>query len=129
MLALLLLSMMPGAQSASPSAPASAYAAAPTETRPSAASAAPPDASPLDAAARLPAARYGQQGKLERAIEDAYVGAHRPTAEDVTTAMDGTDRITRIRTPYGANLCLNWRDVDRFNPGKRKTVFVTACNR
>ena len=69
------------------------------------------------------------QAKLARDIEAAYREKHRPTAEDVTTSLDGTDKVTRIRTPLGTNLCLNYRDVDRFNPGKGKRVFVLACNR
>jgi len=69
------------------------------------------------------------QAQLARDIEAAYLKKHRPTAEDVTTGLDGTDKVVRIRTPLGANVCLNWRDVDRFNPGKGKRVFVLACNR
>jgi hypothetical protein len=69
------------------------------------------------------------QAKLARGIEAAYLEKHRPPAEDVTTALDGTDKVTRIRTSLGANLCLNYRDIDRFNPGKGKRVFVLACNR
>lgn len=69
------------------------------------------------------------QAKLARDIEAAYIEKHRPPAEDVTTGLDGTDKVTRIRTSLGANLCLNYRDVDRFNAGKGKRVFVLACNR
>jgi len=69
------------------------------------------------------------QAKLARDMEAAYMEKHRPPAEDVTTRLDGTDKVTRIRTPLGANLCLNYRDVDRFNAGKGKRVFVLACNR
>lgn len=69
------------------------------------------------------------QAKLARDIEAAYKDKHRPLAEDVTTGLDGTDKVTRIRTSLGANLCLNYRDVDRFNAGKGKRVFVLACNR
>lgn len=69
------------------------------------------------------------QTQLARDIEAAYIKKHRPTAEDVTKGLDGTDKVVRIRTPLGANVCLNWRDVDRFNPGKGKQVFVVACNR
>lgn len=72
--------------------------------------------------------RSGSQAKLARDIEAAYIEKHRPAAEDVTTALDGTDKVTRIRTSLGTNLCLNYRDVDRFNPGKGKRVFVLACN-
>jgi hypothetical protein len=69
------------------------------------------------------------QAKLARDIDAAYMEKHRPPAEDVTTGLDGTDKVTRIRTSLGANICLNYRDVDRFNPGKGKRVFVLACNR
>jgi hypothetical protein len=69
------------------------------------------------------------QAKLARDMEAAYMEKHRPPAEDVTTGLDGTDKVTRIRTSLGANICLNYRDVDRFNPGKGKRVFVLACNR
>lgn len=69
------------------------------------------------------------QAQLARDIEAAYTKAHSAPAEEVTTGLDGTDKVFRIRTPLGANLCLNWRDVDRFNAGKGKSVFVLACNR
>jgi len=69
------------------------------------------------------------QAQLARDIDAAYTKKHGPTAEDVTTGLDGTDKVFRIRTPLGANLCLNYRDVDRFNAGKGKRVFVLACNR
>jgi hypothetical protein len=73
--------------------------------------------------------RSGQQGQLARGIEAAHAKAHADAYEDVTTASDGTDRIVRIKTALGVNMCLNWRDVDRFDPGKGKAVFVLACNR
>ena len=73
--------------------------------------------------------RSGTQAQLARGFEAAWVKAHAESAEDVTTAFDGDDRVTRIRTPLGANLCLNWRDVDRTNPAKGKAVFVLVCNR
>ncbi|WP_141829685.1 hypothetical protein [Herbaspirillum sp. SJZ107] len=67
--------------------------------------------------------------QLARDIDAAYAKAHSAPAEDVTTALDGSDKVIRIKTPLGANVCLNWRDVDRFNAGKGKRVFVLACNR
>lgn len=73
--------------------------------------------------------RSGPQGQLARGIEAAHATAHAEAYEDVTTAFDGTDRVVRIKTALGVNLCLNWRDVDRLDPGKGKTVFVLACNR
>lgn len=73
--------------------------------------------------------RSGTQAQLARGIEAAWAKAHAHSAEDVTTALDGDDRVTRIRTPLGANLCLNWRDVDRTNPGKGKAMFTFVCNR
>ena len=73
--------------------------------------------------------RNARQQQLEHGIDDAYVEAHRAPVEEVTNAQDGTDRVYRIKTPYGVNACLNWRDVDRFNKGKGKALFVGACNR
>jgi hypothetical protein len=67
--------------------------------------------------------------KLERGIDEAYLAAHRASAEDVTNLQDGTDRVYRIKTSLGVNVCLNWRDLDRFNSSKGKTLFVAACNR
>jgi hypothetical protein len=76
-----------------------------------------------------PALRSDTQTRLARGIEAAWEKAHGRSAEDVTTAFDGNDIVTRIRTPLGTNLCLNWRDIDRFSSAKGKAVFVTACNR
>jgi len=67
--------------------------------------------------------------QFARDIDAAYMKAHSVPAEDVTTTLDGSDKVFRIKTPLGANVCLNWRDVDRFNAGKGKRVFVLACNR
>ena len=75
------------------------------------------------------ALRAAPQGQLARGIDAAYAGARPQLAEDVTTAQDGTDKVFRIRTSRGANVCLNWRDVNRFDPGRGKAVFVVACNR
>jgi hypothetical protein len=69
------------------------------------------------------------QGQLARGIEAAYTKAHAPPAEEVTSNFDGADRVYRIKTSSGVNMCLNWRDVDRFDPGKGKALFVLACNR
>lgn len=69
------------------------------------------------------------KAQLARDIDAAYMKAHSAAAEDVTTGFDGSDKVFRIRTPLGANVCLNWRDVDRFNAGKGKRIFVLACNR
>ena len=73
--------------------------------------------------------RSGPQGQLARGIEAAHAKAHAEAYEDVTTASDGTDRVMRVKTSTGVNLCLNWRDVDRLDPGKGKAVFMLACNR
>jgi hypothetical protein len=75
------------------------------------------------------ALRAAPQGQLARGIEAAHVGARPRLAEDVTTAQDGTDKVYRITTSRGTNMCLNWRDVNRFDPGRGKAVFVVACNR
>jgi hypothetical protein len=75
------------------------------------------------------ALRAAPQGQLARGIEAAHVGARPRLAEDVTTAYDGTDKVYRIKTSRGPNICLNWRDVNRFDPGRGKAVFVMACNR
>lgn len=72
---------------------------------------------------------YGSQSQLARGIDAAYVKAHVQPIEDVTTLHDGTDRIYRMKTSMGVNMCLNWRDVDRFDPGKGKALYVLACNR
>jgi len=73
--------------------------------------------------------RAAPQGQLARGIEAAHVGGSPRLAEDVTTAYDGTDKVYRIKTSRGPNICLNWRDVNRFDPGRGKAVFVVACNR
>jgi hypothetical protein len=75
------------------------------------------------------ALRAAPQGQLARGIEAAHVGARPRLAEDVTTAYDGTDKVYRIKTSWGTNMCLNWRDVNRFDPGRGKALFVLACNR
>jgi len=67
--------------------------------------------------------------ELEQGIDEAYLEAHRTPAEDVTNLQDGTDRVYRIKTSLGLNVCLNYRDKDRFDPGKGKTIFAGVCNR
>lgn len=50
---------------------------------------------------------YGSQSQLARGIDAAYVKAHAQPIEDVTTPLDGTDRIYRMKTSMGVNMCLN----------------------
>lgn len=73
--------------------------------------------------------RFGREAPLGRSFDDAYGEAHRPLTESVTTGHDGNDRVFRIKTPLGVNLCMNYRDLDRFSPKKGKTVFLLACSR
>lgn len=73
--------------------------------------------------------KSGRQALLERGIDEAWVAAHRSALEEVTTAADGEDRVYRIKTPYGVNICLSWRDVARLATGSPKGLFVMACNR
>jgi hypothetical protein len=89
----------------------------------------PADTQLTEKSAASDALRAAPQGQLARGIEAAHVGARPRLAEDVTTAQDGTDRVVRIKTARGPNICLNWRDVNRFDPGRGKAVFVMACNR
>lgn len=73
--------------------------------------------------------RSARQEQLDRAFEDAYAAAHRPLVESVTTLGNGSDIVTRIKTPFGPSLCTNWREKNRFVPTKGKTLFAGACNR
>jgi hypothetical protein len=76
-----------------------------------------------------PVLRSERQARIDRAFENAYAAAHTTLAEDVTKPWDGTDAVFRIKTPFGTNLCMNWREKNRFVPTKGKTTFVGACNR